>query len=740
MKLSRRLIRIAPYNSILLFLALVTISLVYVHSVEAQTTEAVSRERRAQAYAKLLEGQRYLVAARSGLLTQRVLEQARAAFAQAIERDPSLAEAHTAIAEIAFYTENAEQAMREATAAVRIDKDNSGARRILSRLYSIGAIARTQPEAGSAGNNNSGNSRVDPQAIDNAVAQLREVVRLNPKDAEAWALLGEFYFQTNRTKEAIEAYSRWADAPAPLDTRFFRVLTGRELSTDAALARLGEAYMRANQPEQATAAFRRALAAEPENSEYLQLLGTAIQASGKGNPAAVVAELERLVAANPNNTAAVIQLARAQVQASNRPEDAAQTLRAAIARRATDANRSNATNSTNSTDTGNRTNRISRTNRRSPANTGEGDGGAREGIELRLELARILTDATRYTEAIAAYEDALKAAGIGDTPLTSDMDKALASEVIERIAEIQRRQNQSDEAKRSIERLRRLLGSDDPTPDLQLILGLRETNRRAEALEAARAARLRYPEQPAFLRLEAATLADLGQVDEAVRLLRSKLKNTVEDFDDYLYIANIYVGAKRGREAVEAATKALSLAPATNSSQRTQALLMLSSARERAGDARGAEESLRRVLEGDPNNATALNNLGYYLVEHNERLEEALALIQRAVQAEPANPSFLDSLGWAYFKLNRLEEAERHLTEAARRSSSSFTIQEHLGDVYHRLGKSEQARLAWNKALSLAVDAADTQRIKAKLEAINIRPGVSGISGELNPISFWINK
>jgi Flp pilus assembly protein TadD len=145
------------------------------------------------------------------------------------------------------------------------------------------------------------------------------------------------------------------------------------------------------------------------------------------------------------------------------------------------------------------------------------------------------------------------------------------------------------------------------------------------------------------------------------------------------------------------------------------ALITLSSAQERAGDPKGSEESLRRILTRDPNNATALNNLGYFLVERNERLTEALEMIQRAVRSNPTNSSFLDSLGWAYFKLGKLDEAERHLTEAARRNTTSVAIQEHLGDVYQRRGKLEMARAAWQKALSLVVVAEDTARIKAKL-------------------------
>ena len=160
---------------------------------------------------------------------------------------------------------------------------------------------------------------------------------------------------------------------------------------------------------------------------------------------------------------------------------------------------------------------------------------------------------------------------------------------------------------------------------------------------------------------------------------------------------------------------ALELAPADQPDIVSTALIALSSAQERAGDAKGSEESLRRVLASEPDNATALNNLGYFLVERNERLSEALEMIQRAVKAEPTNSSFLDSLGWVQFKLGQFAEAERNLTEAARRSAGSATIQEHLGDLYSGQGKKEKARSAWQKSLSLARDGDQASRIKMKL-------------------------
>ena len=103
------------------------------------------------------------------------------------------------------------------------------------------------------------------------------------------------------------------------------------------------------------------------------------------------------------------------------------------------------------------------------------------------------------------------------------------------------------------------------------------------------------------------------------------------------------------------------------------------------------------------------------MVERNENLPQALQMIQRAVNAEPGNGYSLDSLGWAYFKLGNIDEAERYLTEAARIVTSSPGIQEHLGDLYQRRNKTQEARAAWQKALSLSSEAEQMTRLKSRL-------------------------
>ncbi|HYY55981.1 MAG TPA: tetratricopeptide repeat protein [Pyrinomonadaceae bacterium] len=631
-------------------------------AAQATPQPATQRERRAQAYAKLLEGQRYMSALRGGI-SANLIHLAQQAFQQSATLDPTLAEAHTALAELAFFypPQDFPLAEREAAIAARIDPGNLGAHRLLSRIYAI--------KSGLRDNN------LDRKAAEQAIVELREVARLEPTDAEAWALLGEFYYAMGKTREAIEAWTRWVAATPSSDPRIFQFVTnGRELTTDAANARLGEAFIAAGRTTEAIAAIRRAIALNPENKEYSDLLNQAFESGASDTNA--IAELQRMVTDDPSNTAVVRLLGRVQARAG-RIDEAAATLRAAIARR---------------------------------------PKGDREQLLLRLYLAQIFSDALRYDEAIAVFEELLKERNINDSVLNSDDDREIAAVVLQRILNLQKIAGRTAEVTATIERMRRLLGPADPTAEEERIDFLRNQGQRQEALAAIRSARLRFPEEAAFVNLEAATLTDLGRVDEAMTLLRGRLKGSLEDFDTYRIISALNTQAGRGRQAIEAARKMLELAPAERQDLVAAALITLSSAQEGAGDTKGSEESLRRVLAREPNNATALNNLGYFLVERNERLDEALEMIQRAVRAEPTNSSFLDSLGWAYFKLGKLDEAERHLSEAARRDAASATIHNHLGDLYQRRGRMEQARAAWQKALALAVQVDEITKIKAKLD------------------------
>jgi tetratricopeptide (TPR) repeat protein len=130
----------------------------------------------------------------------------------------------------------------------------------------------------------------------------------------------------------------------------------------------------------------------------------------------------------------------------------------------------------------------------------------------------------------------------------------------------------------------------------------------------------------------------------------------------------------------------------------------------------GAERALRDILQRDPADATALNYLGYMLAERGQRLDEAVDLVQRALKIEPGNPSFLDSLGWAYFQQGKLDLADPPLSEAASKMPNNSVIQDHLGDLRFKQQRFADAAAAWERSLNGDGDSIDRSRIQKKIQ------------------------
>lgn len=150
-------------------------------------------------------------------------------------------------------------------------------------------------------------------------------------------------------------------------------------------------------------------------------------------------------------------------------------------------------------------------------------------------------------------------------------------------------------------------------------------------------------------------------------------------------------------------------------------LFDVAAAYERARRFDEAETAFRLLIAADGAHAPALNYLGYMLADRGVKLDEALGFVRRAVTLDPDNPSYLDSLGWALFKLGRVEEARDPLARAASARPGSSVIQDHAGDVYFSLKQYRAAADAFEKALSGdrdGIDAAVVQRKRDKARAL----------------------
>ena len=133
---------------------------------------------------------------------------------------------------------------------------------------------------------------------------------------------------------------------------------------------------------------------------------------------------------------------------------------------------------------------------------------------------------------------------------------------------------------------------------------------------------------------------------------------------------------------------------------------------ERAGQFDRAASMFESMITREPDNGIALNYLGYMYADSGIHLEESLDLIGRALKEEPDNGAYLDSYGWALFRLGRLSEAESEIRKALVSLQSDPTIHDHLGDILAAQGRKDEAVTHWRKALDLEPESAE---IKQKL-------------------------
>jgi tetratricopeptide (TPR) repeat protein len=206
------------------------------------------------------------------------------------------------------------------------------------------------------------------------------------------------------------------------------------------------------------------------------------------------------------------------------------------------------------------------------------------------------------------------------------------------------------------------------------------------------------PNDPSITVALAMLYAEKSDADTATKLLTGLLHGNGSDQEIYLNIAQAQERGKKYAEAEESAAKAEALSVDDESKQSAWFLQGAIYERQKKFDL--AEQEFRKVLDVNPNSASVLNYYGYMLADRGVRLAEATGMIQKAVAQEPSNSAYLDSLGWAYYKQNKLSEAEEALRKAVEREGHDPTILGHLGDIYAKMGQTDRAAQYWERALT----------------------------------------
>jgi len=344
-----------------------------------------------------------------------------------------------------------------------------------------------------------------------------------------------------------------------------------------------------------------------------------------------------------------------------------------------------------------------------------------ENLEIRYQEVKLYEAEGKNDEALAALKSMLD-----DTQRRtySEAESRARSRILDEYGIVSRNADKSAQAIEAFRQLAALGGDYAARGTLQVIDTYRQSKDYATALKEADAALKKFPEERA-LKVERATiLAESGKVDEGAAELRALMPGD-RARETHLALAQLYEKDKRFADMGKELDEAEKLSK-TNEDKET-IHFMRGAMYERMKKFDQSEAEFRKVLEMNPENAGAMNYLGYMLADRSVRLDEAYQLIKKAIDQDPNNGAYLDSLGWVYFRQGKLNEAEGVLVRALDRIGTDPTVHDHLGDVYLKLGKTRDAITQWQASLreyqksSAEADPDEVSKVNKKLDDARVR-------------------
>ena len=587
-----------------------------------------------------------------------------AAYRKAIELHPLAADIPAELAALYLRNDRVDEAVSTAEQALKVAPDNPEAHRVLG-LISAAKVDLRPRQQGAPDANLAGAILHLEQAIANPIGEA---------DPNARGTLARLYLRATNYEKAIpllvdlvRQQPGWLEGPRLLAQAFAgagRVaeaidLLDQQASEDPSLLpTLADFYERQRRWKDAANAYARALAVAPRNAELKTRYAQALLNAGSPDDLAKAREALNDLTSTRNDPRALYMLSQANRRSGDLAgaEDAARRLIAAQ-----DA---------------------------SPWGY--------------FALAEALGEGRQFARVVDALVPAIaKFRGMsGNHALELGMLLPHLGFALQELGEYDKALASFDEAYR--------LSPKDPVVTGYLISANIAAKRYAVAAELAKKARVEYPTDLNLPRLEAQALRQDGRGDEGVALLEQELAKHSNEPTAYVALAQMYSEVSRGPQAVKLLQDAQSKFPAS-----TAVVFELGATFEKQKDFTGAETAFRAVLAQEPEHAGALNYLGYMLAEQGARLDESVEYLKRALAIEPDNGSFLDSLGWAYFKAGKLDLAEENLRRAAEQLRANSVVQEHYGQLLFRLGRFDEAISAWNRALAgdgSSIDRADIDR------------------------------
>jgi tetratricopeptide (TPR) repeat protein len=217
--------------------------------------------------------------------------------------------------------------------------------------------------------------------------------------------------------------------------------------------------------------------------------------------------------------------------------------------------------------------------------------------------------------------------------------------------------------------------------------------------------------------LRARIMQEMKDEEGAVRLLESAIADeSSRKMSFYVVLASLYREADKPENGLAVLDTAVKYFP-----DNAELLFEYGMFLERMGDTDGAMAKMVQVLDKEPENAAALNYVGYTWADKGENLEQALQYIERAVALRPDDGFIRDSLGWVQFRLGNVDRAIEEFTRALELVDDDPLIYEHAGDVYAKAGDLGQARFFYEKALQFFEEEKKKEAVRKKIEQLGVK-------------------
>jgi tetratricopeptide (TPR) repeat protein len=625
-------------------------------------------------------------AGRSDYATQAVEE-----YKLALNADPTSVLLANGLADLYFKIGRMKDAVTTAQEQAKKNPDDLDAHMLLGKMYVrlLGDMQGAQAA----------------QTLQLAITEYETIARLKPDDVETRLLLGQLYAANHQSAKAEEEFKEAQKLDSSSEEVILRMaaLYGDQGEVQHAadiLSSIPEADRTARieftlgasldllkKPKEAAAAYKRSLDIDPDNPEAQHGLANALLNSNQLDEALKI--FNELVAADPTDAQSQIYISVIQRQQGHY-DDALATLQ--------------------------------------KAKTQIPDS-AQPNLQLSYNEALIYDALGKYDQATEVLTGILTSSAHTDGKY-SEQERGNRDLFLERLGTIYREDNKTAEAVAAYKQMVDLGGDYTASGYQGEVEAYRDAHQWKEATAAAAAAAAAMPKDHGVQLMYAGQLADTGKIDEGIALAKAQLNGTPDDRDVEESLAQIYIRIKRFKEAAEQLDKAE--ARETKPDEKWYLPFLRGTLYDRQKMYDQAEVEFRKALAtfsaDDVRKAQVLNYLGYMLADQGEKLPEALTMIRQAVDLDPQNGAYLDSLGWAYFKSGQYPQAEENLRKAIARMNTDPTVHDHLGEVYEKTGKLKMAVAAWERSMteyahSLPIDAdpADVQKVQHKLENARVK-------------------